>query len=185
MTTLQQAATLALSSGESICVTSGHCILTWPRGTCAGSLLHITTDTDIDSRRPLASTGQVTQPGQCLNGSNRFHTCELLQCCGCAVSAHHHSLLLTNELQQLAALREVAGVELVPVHHGGGRGGEAGGQQLQRVEHLVRHRDVRQPRQQLGEHLVVPAARHADGAQPGVGLPQAPENDALASKNIF
>ena len=87
MTTLQQAATLALSSGESICVTPGHCILTWPRGTCAGSLLHITTDTDIDSRRPLASTGQVTQLGQSLNGSNRFHTCELLQCCGCAVSA--------------------------------------------------------------------------------------------------
>ena len=96
-----------------------------------------------------------------------------------------HSFQLTNELQQLAALREVAGVELVPVHHGGGRGGEAGGQQLQRVEHLVRHRDVRQPRQQLGEHLVVPAARHADGAQPGVGLPQAPANDALAIKNIF
>ena len=75
----------------------------------------------------------------------------------------------------MSALGEVAGVKLVPVHPGRGRGGEAGGQEVQAVQHLLRHRQRGEAGQQLEEHLVIPATGDTDGTEGGVHLPQAPE----------
>ena len=84
----------------------------------------------------------------------------------------------------MSALGEVAGVHLVPVHPGGGRGGETGGQEVQAVQHLVRHRQRGEAGQQLEEHFVIPAAGHTDGTEGGVHLPQVPEVAAQHTQTV-
>ena len=83
---------------------------------------------------------------------------------------------LTEILDELSALWEVAGVQPVPVDPGRGGGGEAGGQEVQAVQHLLGHRQGGEAGQQLGEHLVIPAAGHTDGTQTGVHTPQGPDS---------
>ena len=82
-------------------------------------------------------------------------------------------LKLTNELNQLSTLGQMAGVEPVPVDERDlGVGLQTLDQQGESVHHLVRHRHRGEPGQQLGEQLVVLAARHTDGSQGWVLLPQ-------------